>query len=1104
MGLAEGPPGNGDEPVTGFIPGVVRRFLSGRLSVLLILLAVSLGTAAILLTPREEEPQIVVPLADVFVAFPGASAAEVEKLVATPLERLLWQIDGVEYVYSVSSCERAVVTVRFYVGEDRERSLVKLHNRIQAHIDEVPPGVTGWVVKPIEIDDVPIVTLSLFSKGVEDPVLRRIAEEVRARLDAVKNISRTRIVGGRPLEVRVELSPETAAARGVSALDVYQALRAADTALAAGDFSRNNRSFKVHSGPFLRSVEDVGDLVVAVHEGRPVYVRDVARVNEIPREALNYTRIGLGPADPAGEGGRGETFPAVTLAVAKKKGTNAVGVAQEVLEKIEELRRDVIPSDVQVVVTRNYGQTADDKVNELLKSLVFAMVTVVGLLLFTLGWREGLIVALAVPVSFALALFVNFIFGYTINRVTLFALILTLGLVVDDPIANVDNIQRHILMRRRNPHDATLAAVKELLPPVILSTLAIVVSFLPMFFITGMMGPYMQPMAINVPLTVAFSTLAALSIVPWAAHGLLKGKGAGGTEPAAPSRGAAVPGWIRSFYRVLLTPFLRERRMRVGLLLLVLFLLGASAFLVLTRRVPMKMLPFDNKNELQLVVDMPEGTTLETTDAVVRALESELFAVPEIEHFQSYVGTHSPLDFNGLVRHYYFRENRYQADIRIGLAPKNKRVQQSHEIALRIRPGLTEVAQRHGATLLIVESPPGPPVVATVTVEVVGPADASYAELIDASRTVMERMREEPGIVDLDSTVAARHMRVDFELDKEKAGLHGIPADAVVRTLRFALEGGVPATVHKDGERTPLVLRLQLPRPERSGIEELGRVRVKGQGGELVELREIGVFREVPGEQPIFHKNLERVVYVFAEAAGRAPAEAILDLVSHFKKNPLPGDIRLEWAGEGEWKITLDVFRDLGLAFGAAMIGIYILLVIQTASYLMPLVIMTSIPLTAVGIIPGFWLLNLLTGKPVGPFENPVFFTATGMIGMIALGGIVVRNAIVLIDFIQSSLQEGTPVREAILESGAVRMRPILLTAATTALGAWPITLDPIFSGLAWALIFGLFASTAFTLVVVPVTFYAIYGPRLEAARAEAASRPGKPPLPEEPGLPPG
>ena len=1074
MDAHRGPEAPAERPITGAIPAIVRRFLDGPLAVLLLILAISLGTAAILLTPREEEPQIVVPLADVYVRFPGASAAEVEKLVSTPLERLLWQVDGVEYVYSISQSDLSVVTVRFFVGEDWERSLVKLHNRIMAHIDEAPPGVTGWVIRPIEIDDVPIVTMALHSKIHDDHVLRRVSEEVRARLDAVTDISRTRVVGGRPLEVRVELSPEETAARAVSALEVYQALSAADASLAAGNFAQNNRFFPVRGGPFIRSVDDVAGLVVGVHEDGPVYVRDVARVSAMPREADSYTRIGLGPAAPGGGSG-GETYPAVTLAISKKKGTNAVEVADQVLAKLEELKRDVIPADIGVIVTRNNGETANDKVNELLSSLLFAMVTVVALLLFTLGWREGLIVALAVPISFALALFVNFIFGYTINRVTLFALILTLGLVVDDPIANVDNIQRHILMRLRRPFDATLAAVAELLPPVILSTLAIIVSFTPMFFITGMMGPYMEPMAVNVPLTVMFSTVAALTIVPWAAYRLLRSKGAE-SDPAGEAAKDTTPRWIRAGYVRVVGPFLEGRGMRIGLIVLILALLGLSSLLVVMRQVPMKMLPFDNKNELQLVIDMPEGTTLEATDAAVRAFETELATVPEIEHFESFVGTYSPIDFNGLVRHYYFRQGPHLADIRIGLAGKKRREQQSHEIALRVRNRLTEIAEQYGANLFIVESPPGPPVIATVVAEIHGPPDAPYEKLIDASRQVIARMGEEPGVVDIDHSAQAAHTRIDFEVDKEKAALHGISTETVVRALRLALTGGEPATVHRSGERNPLHVRVQFPRADRSGVPELGRLRVKGTRGEMVELDEIGRFVEVENDQPIYHKNLERVVFTMAEMAGRAPVEAILDMSEHFEQNPLPGGLKLQWEGEGEWEITIRVFRDLGLAFGAAMVGIYILLVVQTGSFAMPLVIMMAIPLTAIGIIPGFWLLNLISASSVGGYGTPVFFTATGMIGMIALGGIVVRNAIVLIEFIQDALRDGVPLQEAILQSGAVRLRPILLTAATTALGAWPITLDPIFSGLAWSLIFGLFASTAFTLIVVPVMYFMVYG----------------------------
>jgi multidrug efflux pump subunit AcrB len=700
------------------------------------------------------------------------------------------------------------------------------------------------------------------------------------------------------------------------------------------------------------------------------------------------------------------------------------------------------------------------------------MITVIVLLVFTLGWREGVIVAMAVPISFALALFVNHLFGYTINRVTLFALILTLGLVVDDPITNVDNIQRHILMRRRNPFFAVLAAVQEVLPPVILSTLTVIVSFLPMFFITGMMGPYMEPMAVNVPLTVTFSTLAALTIVPWAAYHLLKKKGEGPQTEAPTER---VSPKLRRFYAALLSPFLGTPLRRFSLIGLVGLLLAGSGLLVVLRLVPMKMLPFDNKNELQLTVDMPEGTPLEATDVAVRELEEYLARVPEVANFQSYVGTNSPIDFNGLVRHHYFRRQGNLADIRVNLADKGERVQQSHAIALRVREGLEEIARRHDARIALIESPPGPPVIATVTVEIYGPPDREYGELIAAAHVVMERMAREPGLRDIDSTAEEPHGRMRFLLDKEKAGLHGIDTASVVRTLSMALEGGTPATVHAPGERSPLPILLRLPLEKRSGVPELERITVRGSRGELVPLSELGTFQEAGEDQPRYHKNLQRVVYVMSEAVGRAPGEAVLDLQSHFKKNPLPAGIRAEWAGEGEWEITIRVFRDLGLAFGAAMIGIYILLIIQTSSFGMPLVIMSAIPLTAIGIMPGFWLLNAVAGGTVGGFPDPVFFTATAMIGMIALGGIVVRNSIVLIEFIQGARQEGRPLKEAVIESGAVRMRPILLTAATTALGAWPITLDPIFSGLAWSLIMGLFASTAFTLVVIPVMYTMIY-----------------------------
>jgi multidrug efflux pump subunit AcrB len=1067
---------NGDTP-GGIIPAIVKPFLSGRPAILLLIIAVCLGAAAILITPREEDPQIVVPLADIVINAPGASPQEVEKLVATPLERLLWQVDGVEYVYSISRKGRALVTVRFYVGEDREDSLVKLHNQIRMHIDQVPPIVQGWVIKPVEIDDVPIVNLTLHSARYNDHELRRIAEEVCWRLSQIEDISRSFVTGGRQREVRVELAPERMKGFRISLLQVQKALQAADAAVAAGHIERFNTSFRVSGNSFLYSPAEVESLVVGVHQGRPVYLRDIGAITDGPAEVSHYTRIGHSHRywKEHGMEASPPTHPAVTVSFAKKPGTNAVDVAGNILEKVDSLRQTIIPDDVKITVTRNYGRTAQEKVNDLLTSLAFAVLTVVALLAFALGWREALVVAVAVPVSFSLALFVNYLFGYTINRVTLFALILSLGLVVDDPITNVDNIQRHIFMGRRKPFFATLFAVHEVLPPVIMSTIAIIISFAPLFFITGMMGPYMAPMSANVPLTVIFSTLCALTIVPWMTYMLLRNH----PIPESPSGGSqekGTPAWIFRIYRRLVTPFLDSRSMRYALLFAILCLLGVSASLVLFRLVPLKMLPFDNKNEFQVVIDMPEGTSLEATDAVVRQFEAYLRQVNEVTNYTSYVGIPSPMDFNGMVRHYYLRRGPNMADIRVDLEGKGRREQQSHAIVLRLRNDLMAIAQKHNAKIQLVEVPPGPPVLATLVAELYGTPDTPYSDLVAAAEHVKSLMRQEPNVVDIDDMAEMPHDEIQFVVDREKAALHGVSARAVIQSLKTAVGGSTPATVHLPDERQPLHLKVILPRISRSSIAGLGQIPMATADGRMVPLAELVHIDEKPSPQTIYHKNLDRVVYVLAEVAGRAPAEAILGLTGKLSENPLPPGIRAEWAGEGEWKITLRVFRDMGLAFAAALVGIYILMTLQTGSFFMPILIMMAIPLTLIGIMPGFWLLNAVTGSMVGGYADLVFFTATSMIGMIALGGIVIRNSLVLIEFIQDALANELPVKEAILQSGAIRMRPIVLTAATTALGAWPITLDPIFSGLAWALIFGLIASTLFTLLVVPVTYYALYG----------------------------
>ncbi len=1073
---------NDSDKQTGFIPSIVRFFLTSRMSLILAVASLLLGIAAILVTPREEEPQIVVPMADIMVQVPGASAEEVEKLVTTPLERILWQIDGVEYVYSISRKAMSAVTVRFFVGEDREDSLIKLHNAIAKNVDIAPQVVSGWVIKPVEIDDVPIVTLALhpdFGWGgrYNDHDLRRMAEELFHRLAQEEDISLVSLHSGRSREVRVELQPDRMAGFNVSPLEIATALGGANRSLTAGDLERLNERTEVVSQSFLMSANEVADLVVGVFDNRPVYLRDVATVMDGPTEPQSYSRIGFSNLylSEIGQTGATADRPAVTLALAKKKGANAVRVAEGILKRIETLKREILPAGVTVEVTRDYGQTAQAKVNELLNSLLFAIITVVTLLAFALGWREALVVALAVPMSFSLALFVNYLFGYTINRVTLFALILSLGLVVDDPITNVDNIQRHIRMGTRNALDATLEAVREVLPPVIMSTLAIIVSFTPMFFITGMMGPYMAPMAANVPLTVAFSTVAALTVVPWMAYLLLRNRAPDRPQEQISSVDAADPRLVKLYTRII-TPFLESIRNRRFLFLGLLAGLALCVALVLLRQVPLKMLPFDNKNELQLVIDLPEGASLEATDRVVRDFEDYLRTVPEITNFVTYTGSPSAMDFNGMVRHYYWRTGPQQADIRINLANKSRRSMQSHGIGLRLRNDLSALARKHGSRLKIVESPPGPPVISTITTEIYGRPALPYEHLVEGARHIEALMAEEPGVVDIDDSAEAERTMFDFVLDKEKAALHGITADDVVRTLRMALAGEAVSTVHETSERQPLPVRLILPKSRRTGPEQLAELHMKGSNGKMAPLAELGKFVQVSVEQPIYHKNLKRVAYVFADTAGRAPGEAILDLQARLKDSPMPPGTSAEWAGEGEWKITLDVFRDLGLAFGAALLGIYILLIIQTGSYGIPLLIMSAIPLTMLGIMPGFWLLNLVAGGKIGGFGDPVFFTATSMIGMIALGGIVIRNSLVLIEFIQQALREGHSLREAIVLCGAVRMRPIVLTALTTALGAWPITLDPIFSGLAWALIFGLFASTLFTLVVVPTGYYVIYG----------------------------
>ncbi len=1122
-----------------FLSSIVKIFLRSRLSLVLIVLSVVIGAAALLITPREEDPQIVVPLADIYVQYPGHSAREVEQHVASKLERLLFQIDGVEYAYSMSRDNMAIITVRFYVGQDREESLVKLFKKINENIDIVPTGVTGWVVKPVEIDDVPVVTLALQGAGGDSHVLRRVGEELVDKLAAVPNVSRVALVGGEPRVVSVELLSESLQGYQISPLEIVRALRASNVTLPAGDFRNGNQTMIVETGAGFVLPHELANLVVGVASDQPIFLKDVAVIRDSGDEVATYTRHGWGPArnrvEHAMAAGSlvtseevehvqvkenaaiGPSDQSVVLAISKQKGSNAVRVSKEIVKKALELQKQVLPGDVQMIVTRNYGMNANEKVNELVEALGVAILIVVALLTLSMGWREAFVVALAVPIVFGLTLAVNLACGYTVNRVTLFALILSLGLLVDDPIVDVENIARHFHQKGRASLQIVMDAVAEIRPPLISATLAVIVSFLPMFFITGMMGPYMSPMALNVPVAMLMSMVVAFTITPWLTFHMLKSKFKHGHAPSDSTHSELYdPAELQKsilyrLFKPLMMPLMKSKTHAVVFLVIIGGLTIAAALMAMFRMVPLKMLPFDNKNEVLVLVDMDEGTSLEKCDALVRELESSIAEIAEVTDYSSYVGTPGPIDFNGMVRHYYLRTGDHFGEIRVNLVGKKERRLQSHGIALRERMRLEEIADRYGALLRIVELPPGPPVLSSVVAEVYGSPEMEYDELMDSAQAVSQRLKQEPGIFEVDDNRQADQTKWTFVVDKEKAALSGISTEDIARTIAIAMEGDDTQALRIQTERNPLAIKIRLPRSDRSDLQQIGLIRVKGTDGALVPIVELGQWKKSFVNQTIYHKNLLPVVYVTAETVGRPPAECVLDvladqssmnelqgrdqvieigngLVESKSARPIagrtyfsngsgvawavPDAVQVAFAGEGEWKITIDVFRDLGLAFAAAMLMIYVILVGQTGSFLVPLVVMMAIPLTMLGVMPGFWMLNQISGQVIDGYADPVYFTATAMIGMIALSGIVTRDSIILVDFIDQTVKKGRTLIEAILESRVVRLRPILLTAGAAMLSSIPITLDPIFSGLGWSLIFGLIASTIFTLFVIPISYW--------------------------------
>jgi len=1032
-------------------------WINSKLTPLVIGGSLLLGGFAVWKLPREEEPQIIVPMVDVFVQMPGASAREVEERVTKPMEKLLWEIPGVEYIYSTSSPGMSTAIVRFLVGQDEEKAIVRLNQKMAANLDLIPPGASPPLVKPRSIDDVPILALTFWSKRYGDFELRRVAAQVDDAIKQTPDVSALALIGGQRREIRITLNQARLAAYNLSPVQVVGALGLSNRRLPSGQFASGNQQFLLETGEFLRTPEDVRNVVAGVTNDKAIFVRDVAEVSDGGEEPSQYVRYSDGKG----------SFPAVTIAVSKRKGTNAVTVAGNVLSRVGRLRGSVIPSDIQMTVTRNYGDTAKEKSNELRYHMLIAVISVSVLIAITLGLRESLIVFTAIPVTLALTLTMFYLYGYTLNRITLFALIFSIGILVDDAIVVVENIVRHWRMpdnQSRPPFEVAVEAVDEVGNPTILATLAVVAAILPMAFVGGLMGPYMRPIPIGASAAMLFSLLVAFIVTPWAAVRILK---SGGVHRAGEREA-----FVTRLYRRVMGRLLHRPLFRWSFVGGVVVLLLASCALFYTGFVKVKMLPFDNKSEFQVIVDMPNGTTLEQTARVVQLLGEETQKQPEVVNVQTYAGTASPYNFNGLVRHYYMRRGPNVADIQVNLLPKDVRDLQSHEIAKQVRLRLEPVAERYGARIKVAEVPPGPPVLETLVAEVYGPA---MQRRIALARQMRDLFKQTKGVVDVDWYVEDDQTKYRLLVDKEKAALNGVSEDDIARAMQVASAGYQAGLLHQDAEKEDVSLTVRLDRAARSDLERIQSLKVAGRNGHTISLGELVQAEKVVEDKSIYHKNLLPVTYVTADIAGEieSPVYAVLKLGPEIDKIKIPEGYTIEqhmaalpsdpdrysmkW--DGEWHITYEVFRDLGIAFGAVLILIYGLVVGWFQSFLTPLIIMAAIPFSLVGILPAHGLLH-------------AFFTATSMIGFIAGAGIVVRNSIILVDFIELRLTEGMPVDEAVIDAGAVRFRPMMLTAAAVVVGSSVILFDPIFQGLAIALMAGEIASLLLSRMTVPVLFY--------------------------------
>ncbi len=1056
----------------GFSGNIAKAFLQSKLTILLMIAFLLIGAYSTFLIPREEEPQIKVPMADIFIGYPGAEPKDVETKLTAPLEKIISNVKGVEYVYSTSMKGQALLIVQFYVGEDVERSLVKLYSELMKNMEKMPQGVTLPLIKTRAIDDVPVLGLTLWSEKYDDYRLKQIGQALTNEIKKIPDVSDINILGGRSREVKILLDKNKMAENQVDFLSISKQIQASNMQMPAGNLLQNDTAFSVETGNFLTTADDVANLVVGINQQQPVYLKQIATIEDGPETSDQYVLFGYGQADSSLANVFKSNYPAITLSVAKKKGSDAMKLSEQIINKAAHLKKELLPNDVQLTISRNYGKTASDKVSELLFHLFISILVVTAFVMLAMGWRGGLVVFLSVPVTFALTLFSYYFMDYTLNRITLFALVFITGIVVDDSIIIAENMHRHFKMKKLPPLQAALYAINEVGNPTILATFTVVAAVLPMAFVSGMMGPYMSPMPIGASIAMMLSLIVALTLTPYLGYIFLREKGKKGTHQEESKLLRLEDSRIYKIYYASINPLLESRWKRWTFILSIVVILLGSMMLFYTKSVALKMLPFDNKNEFQVVIDMPEGTTLEKTQAVAKDIAAYVSRQPLVENYQAYIGTAAPISFNGLVRHYDLRRGNNVADIQVNLVNKEDRSLQSHDIAKLMRVPIQVIAKKYNANVKIVEVPPGPPVLSTLVAEIYGP---DYNEQINIARQVKTLFDKTANVVDADWMVEADQPEYHLQVDKEKAMRLGVATAQVTATVNAALSGMKAGNVYQPASYNQTAIKLQLTDADKASMEDILDLKIVGMQGNAVPIRDLVTVTRQIKQKSIFRKNQKEVVYVMADMSGNleSPSYAIANISDSLKNIRLPkgfilneeythqpeleDNYTLKW--DGEWQITFEVFRDLGIAFAVVILLIYILIVGWFQNFTVPLVMLAAIPLSLVGIVLGHWMLG-------------AYFTATSMIGFIALAGVMVRNSVLLIDFINIRLRENVPLKQAIIEAGAVRTTPILLTAGAVALGAIIILFDPIFQGLAISLMGGTITSTFLTLLVVPLLYF--------------------------------